>query len=366
MNFTATKDNLLFGVTAVQKAVSSKNTLPVLSCIKLEAKENRLYFSATDLEIGIQCHVPVDIVVEGSAVVPARHFSEIVKKLPNSSLNFNLSGENELTIKYEQSQLNLKSLTVDEFPNLPDVQGDNDITIKASLIKQMIKQTVFAAGIDEGRPLFTGVLCEFEKEKIRMVATDTHRLALRQGEINSVQQEASIIIPGKMLSEVARLIYDDEELLHIKLTKNLAVFTIENIRIMCRLLDGQFPNYRQVIPSQYNSFLRIKTKNMQEAVERVALFTMSNDNSNTLNIKVEENLMIISSQSELGKGYEQINVEFEGEPIIISFNARYLLDVFKIIEAENMSIEFTGPLSPCIVRPDQSENFLYLVLPVRS
>lgn len=367
MKITATKENLLYGVSAVQKAVSTKNTLPILSCIKIEAKGNMLYFSATDLEMGIQCHVPGEVIYEGIVVVPARYFSDIVRKLPDSSITLQLVGDNDLVIQYENSQMNLKTFPAADFPNLPDVKGDEEINIKTDIFRQMIKQSVFAAGTDEGRPLFTGILCETGEGKLRMVATDTHRLALKQGEVvKTTDKLSSFIIPAKMLSELARLMFEDNEVCYISLTKNLASITVSNIRIICRLLDGQFPNYRQVIPTQYKSKIMLKTKSLQDAVERISLFTMTNDSSKTIQIKIEDNKIVISSQSDLGQGYEQLSIEFEGDPVAIAFNSRYLLDVLKIMESDMLSLEFTGPLSPCIMRPAESENFLYLLLPVRS
>jgi len=367
MRITATKENLLFAVSAVQKAVSTKQTMPILSCIKLEARQNSLYFSATDLEIGIECFVPAEIIEEGSSVVPARHFSDIVRKLPDVPIILKQNSESELLIIYNESQLSLRTLITADFPKIAEVDGEQEIQIQALVFKQMIKQSVFAAGVDEGRPLFTGLLCEAEKDRIRLVATDTHRLALRQGEIsNSLEKEVSFIIPAKMLNELARLMYEDDEICTIKLTRNLSSFRFANIRIICRLLEGQFPNYHQVIPEKYSSKLITNTKTIKEAIERISLFGGANDNSNTINIKIENNNMVISSRSDLGQGYEKINIELEGEPLEISFNARYLGDVFKILEAEQATLEFGGPLSPCIVRPDQGMNFLYLLLPVRT
>ncbi len=367
MKFTATKDNLSFAVTAVQKAVSTKSSLAVLTCIKIEAQGNMLYFSATDLEMGIQCNTPADVSEEGVIIVPARYFAEIVKKLPDSLITIYLANDNKLIINFDQSQLTLNTLPPDDFPNIPDFKGENVIEVNSAILKKMIRQTVFAAGVDEFRPLFTGILCEVKDNILRMIATDTHRLALRQGTPQkNPDEDVSFIVPAKMLSEVARLIYEDDETCYICLYKNLVSFTIANIRIICRLLDGQFPDYKQVIPVQYKTKALIKVKNLQNALDRVSLFTMSNDNSNTIHINVENNLITASSQSELGQGYEQLNIETEGIPVMISFNARYLLDVFKILESETATIEFTGPLSPCIIRPTENDNFLYLVLPVRS
>lgn len=366
MKVNATKENLLFGVSAVQKAVSVKSTLQVLSCIKIEAQGEQLIFSATDLEIGIQCNVPVEIIEEGITIVPAKYFSEIVRKLPDTIITLEMINENELTVKYENSQLNFKTLPKDDFPKLPEDDGEHKLSISGSILKHMIKQVIFASSTDETRPLFTGVLCEVEGNSFRMISTDTHRLALKQGNINnSYEKLISFIIPSKILAELARLIQQEEETCYISISKNLATFFIANIRIVCRLLNGQFPNYRQVIPTQYNLKTKIKTKLLQEAVERISLFSVNN-NSNTIQIKIQNNNMTIFSQSELGKGYEQIDIESDGEPVDIAFNYRYLLDVFRILEDEHLTIEFTGSLSPGIIRSAETDNFLYLILPIRS
>ena len=366
MKITATKENLLFGVSAVQKAVNAKNTLPILTCIKLETQGANLSFTATDLDVGIQCDVPVEIIEEGSVVIPARYFTEIVRKLPDSVITLELVHDNELLIQYDHSQLNLKTMPVDEFPKLPEVEGEHKLAIQALKIKQMIKQIVFACSTDEGRPLFTGVLCEIENNEIRMISTDTHRLALKKEYIkNDLKNSFSFIVPAKILAEMARLIQDDEEICYMSIAKNLATFTISNIQIVCRLFDGQFPNYKQVIPTQYTLKIKTNTKLLQEAVERISLFSLNNT-SNTIQLKVEKNSLTLFSESELGKGYEQIKLESEGDPVEIAFNYRYLLDVFRVLEDETLTIEFTGPLSPGIIRPVESDNFLYLVLPVRS
>lgn len=365
MKITATKENLLFGVSAVQKAVNTKNTLPILTCIKLEAQGENLYFTATDLEVGIQCKMPADVIEEGVTVVPARYFTEIVRKLPDSVITLELVQDNELIIRYENSELNLKTMSAEEFPKLPVVEGEHKLAIEAAKLKQMIKQIVFACSTDDSRPLFTGVLCEIENNEIRMISTDTHRLALKKEYLQNKQKNNfSFIVPAKIFAEMARLMQDDEEFCQMNISKNLATFVIANIQIVCRLFDGQFPNYQQVIPAQYTLKVKTNTKALQEAVERISLFSLNNS-SNTIHLKIEKNNLKLFSQSELGQGYEQIKIEDEGDPVEIAFNYRYLLDFFRVIDDEELTIEFTGPLSPGIIRPLQSDNFIYLVLPVR-
>lgn len=365
MKITASKENLLFGVSAVQKAVNAKNTLPILTCIKLEAKGDHLSFTATDLEVGIQCKVPAGVIEEGVCVVPARYFSEIVRKLPDSVITLELIHDGEIIIQYSNSELNLKTMPADEFPQLPVVDGEYKLSIEAGKIKQMVRQTAFACSTDESRPLFTGVLCEIENNEIRLISTDTHRLALKKEYIQNKQKKSfSFIVPAKILTEMARLIQNDEEFCQMNISKNLATFVIENIQIVCRLFDGQFPNYQQVIPSQYTLKVKTKTKLFQEAVERISLFSLDSS-SNTIHLKIENNILRLFSQSELGQGYEEIPIAGEGDPVDIAFNYRYLLDVFRVLDEEELTIEFTGPLSPGIIRPVENNNFLYLVLPVR-
>jgi DNA polymerase-3 subunit beta len=366
MKFTATKENLLYGVTAVQRAVNTKSTLALLTCIKLEAKNERLYFSATDLEIGIQCNVPVEIISEGVILVPARYFTEIVRKLPDSLITLEMVNEQELLISYEQSQLKLKTFSADDFPELPDLEVENKLEIKTSELKEMIKQIVFACSTDERRPLFTGVLCEVEDQEITMISTDTRRMALKRGTLDKgTSKPLSFIIPSKILSELGRLLHDDAEICYLNISDNLASFLVGNLLIVCRLLEGQFPNYRQVIPNEYNSKIKAPTDLLAAAVERISLFSLDSE-TNTVQIKISDQQLTIFSQSELGQGYEQLCIENEGDPVEINFNYRYLLDVFKVLEDDFLTIEFTGSLSPGIVRPLKADDFLYLILPVRS
>lgn len=369
MKFLTTKNNILSGVQMVQRAVSSKHTLPILAGIKLSVSSNKLLLAATDLEIGIETWVPVNVIEEGEVVVPAKHFIEIVKRLPDTNISIKYSLEtNNLIINYETSEFTIKVWPAEEFPLLPELDDECSIIIKNGLLRNMIKQTTFASSADESRPLFTGVLMEVEDEKLRLIATDTHRLTLRIGNIErSSELKPNLIIPAKTLNEINRLIKDDDEECIIKISENQASFSLANVNLISRMIEGQFPNYRQVIPKEFKTKIRIKSKALLETVERIALFTNEKDGSHIIKINVDEGIMVITSQSEVGKGYEELPILLTGEELKIAFNAKYLIDILRVIESDEISLEMSGPLSPGIIKPVGSEeNYIYLILPVRT
>ena len=367
MKVSSTKDVLLYGVQTVQRAVSSKNPMQVLSGILLRTDKGQLIFTATDLEMGIECSVPVTIKEEGGVVLPARYFTEIVRKLPDVDINITVNTNNNSTlIKYGHSEFNLLGMAADDFPILPTIDGDSVFTIKQDLFKNMIKQVSFSISSDDNRPVFTGILMEIEKGEIRLVATDTHRLAFRSGETDNedIELSKSVIIPGKTLNELNRIMSTDDEKLKIAFGENQVVFEMPGIRLISRLIEGQFPNYKQVIPEGCKTKIKVKTKELLEATERASL--LAKDGANVIKLNICEGKMIINSNSpEIGKIEEQLSIDMEGEETQIAFNSRYIIDVLKVIDCEKVLLELTGSLSPGIIKPLDSDNYIYLILPIR-
>lgn len=366
MLITTSKENLLAGINAVQRAINAKSIIPVYSCIKLLASGSTLTFTGVSLDMGIQCQIPVQIDQEGTAVIPARYFSDIVRRLPDVPITLDLKDTNEMTIRYEKSFFSLKTMPAEDFPPLPEFKGGTDFFITAETIKTMIRQTAFAASTDEMKAVFTGLLWEVEGNTLRMVGTDTHRLAFSQGTItvnHSESTHGTFIFSAKTASEISRLIQEED--CRVQVEKNMVFFTFENIKINCRLLEGQFPNYRQVIPSQFKTKIQANAKVLQDSSERISLFALSGDTSNTIHLEITENNLMIHSKSEIGFGKEEIGIEKSGDDLKISFNSRYLTDAFKVLETDLITIEFSGPLSAGVMRIPDNDNFLYLILPVR-
>lgn len=366
MKIFCSKDALLSGVNAVQKAISGKNTLPVLQGILIKTEQQSLQFAATDLEIGIRCEVPSDVTEEGTMVVPAKLFSEIVRKLPDTTITLE---ENDKAIKicYYESEIILNGYDPEEFPLLPDLMEPITFTLPTIIFKNMIRQTIFSCSVEENRPVFTGILLQIEGTNVRLVATDTHRLAYSIAEIsNSDESRFSGIIPAKTLSEIYRLLRDEDEDLTISYGNNQVVFQFGSIYLISRLIEGQFPNYKQVIPQTCETKVILSAKKFLEAVERALVLTRDKAGANIVRINVVNNELRIDQTSELGKISEQINVEMEGKDVTIAFNAKFLIDALKVIDSDQILFELSGPFSPGVMRPLDNSNYIYLVLPIRT
>ncbi|WP_418791248.1 DNA polymerase III subunit beta [Phosphitispora sp. TUW77] len=367
MKVIVSKDNLLHGVQVVQRAVAAKNPLPVLSGILLKAFEGHIVFSATDLELGIECIIPATVEEQGGVVLPAKYFSEIVRRLPDMSIEIESNKEkNNILIKYGQSEFNLLILPEEDFPVLPMIDSNSVFTIKQEQFKTMIKQVSFATSNDDNRPIFTGILMEISQGNIRLVATDTHRLAYRNDVLENTEEslEKSVIIPGKTLNELNRIMTGEGEDIKIAFGDNQVVFEMPGIKFISRLIEGQFPNYRQVIPQGCKTKIRVKTKDFLESSERASL--LAKEGSNVIKLNVEEDYMLISSNSpDIGKIEEQVPIELDGEKTQIAFNSKYLIDVIKIIDTDEMMLELTGSLSPGIIKPKDNESYISLILPIR-
>lgn len=366
MKLLCSKDALLTGVNTVQRAVSNKSTIPVLQGILLKAEKQSLTFSATDLEIGIRCEVSAEILIEGSTVVPAKLFSEIVRKLPDTIISLELI-DDVLIIKYFQSDITLKGYDPQEFPLLPELIDTQSFTLPTTLFKNMIRQTVFACATEENRPIFTGILLNIEGQTIRLVATDTHRLAYRVSEIpNQEELQFTGLIPAKTMSEIYKLLRDEDETLNINFNNSQISFQFGSIILISRLIEGQFPNYNQVIPQNCETKIFMSVSNFWEAVERASLIARDNSSANIIRLTITNLILKIDQVTEMGKINEQMEIEMEGKDIVISFNAKFLIDALKVIDSENIVMEFSGSFSPGVIRPLNNPNYLYLILPVRT
>jgi len=365
MKILCNREDLLNGVNTVQRAVSTKNTLPILQGIRMKAEKDTIWFEATDLEIGIRCQVPVNIEEEGEVVLPARLFSEIVRKLPDSEIRIESLDKN-INIYYENSSFAINGYDPEEYPEMMELPSENIIDIPGGIFKSMIRKTIFACSSEETRPVFTGTLLQLEKENIFLVSTDTHRLSYIKGVAAGNEKEFKGIIPSKTMQEISRLI-DEDELITIQYSNSRITFKFGTVQILTRLIEGQFPSYKQVIPESCNTKLLINCRRFLDTVERASL--LSKDNylkTNTVRFNIENSTLNINQFSELGKISEQIAIEQEGENVAISFNAKYIIDILKVIDTENVVMETSGSFSPCIFRPQNEEDYLCLVLPLRN
>lgn len=368
MKFSAPKENLMYGINAVQKAISSKNTVPILSGIYLKAKGGKLTFAATDLEIAIECTVPALIINEGDIVLPGRYFAELTRRLPDGEIIFEYQPETvSMKITYENAESTIKGWKGEEFPTIAQINGDKQIAILPSEFKNLVKQTAFCANKDDVRPVFTGALLEVENDTLKMVVTDSYRLSYKNGKIQNPDNFAfQKVVPVKSLEELSRILKDDDDdILHITYNQNQMSFSNSEIHFNTRLIDSNYPDYRRVIPDNYQTMIKFKKRNLQNTIDRATLFSSEKDGTNVIKIRIEEENINITSQSDYGKIDENLPIYQEGENLSIAFNARYLTDAFKTMDYEDLQATFSGSLGAAVFTGND-DSYLYLILPLRS
>ncbi|MFT9497284.1 DNA polymerase III subunit beta [Anaerosolibacter sp.] len=364
MKFICSQKNLSASINIVQKAVSTKTTLPILRGILIEACDQKLKLVGTDLEVGIEHYIDADILSEGSIVISSRLLGDIIRKFPDADVEVEVDETNTMTIKCANSEFTLIGQPSVEFPELPAVEEENTYEIPQDLLKNMIRQTAFATALDETRPILTGVLMEIQEGIINMVALDGYRLSLRQGNIKADFNNKAVI-PGKTLNEIHRILSEEENAkVDIFFTDKHVLFQMANVRVISRLLEGEFINYKQIIPKDFKSRVKVKTRDLLDSIERASLLAREGKN-NLIKFSVKDEMMTITSNAEIGRVYENLRIELEGEDIDIGFNSKYFLDALKILDSDEIYLDFTTNVSPCIIKPTDTNNYTYLVLPVR-
>lgn len=368
MNITCQKSDLQHAVQTVQKAIASKTPMPILTGIYLSANNGRLELQATDYEIGISCTIDAEIKETGKTVLSGRYFQELVRKLPGDSVNLTFSEDSKMMlITAGPAQFNLLNLPAEEFPVLKQLQSESSMIIKDNVLRELIKRTVFACSNDEARPIFTGALLELTENKVTMVATNTHRLSIKHDILEKTSAPFKMIIPGKILSELARLLVDDIPT-DVTLTyrHNQVSFAFNDVYIISRLIEGQFPDYNRVIPESFATTAKIKADIFQAAVERVSLLAKDGDYNVIKMAFKNDEIMITSNNPDVGKASEAVPAEIDGGEVEIAFNARYVTDILKNITCEKLLFSLNTPLSPASIHPLDEIDYDYIVTPVRT
>lgn len=364
MKLICKQSDLANALNIVQKAISSKTTLPILTGVLLEAKNGSLKLTGNDLSIGIEKSIEAEISEEGTTVVSSRIFGDFIRKLPNDKVELTMENS-KLTIECYKSHIDLVTYDAIEYPELPKVVESNAFKINKMLLKNMIKQTIFATSQDETRPILTGSYIELSNEQISMVAIDGFRVAIRTSKLNT-PIESKIVVPAKTLNEINKILgsSEDNDQIEIFITDKNILFKIDDIKIVSRLLEGEYVKYSQMIPNEFKTKIEINTANLLNGIERVSLLSREGKN-NSIKLSIKDNSLEISSIVEIGMANDEIPLKLEGNTLDIGFNPKYLIDVLKVIDSEIIYMEFLANISPCIIRPQNNDNYTYLVLPVR-
>ena len=363
MNFICSKQKLQEGISIVTKAITGKTTMPILEGIYIEANNEGVTLIGSDMDVSIETKVEATVITPGKIVLDARLFGEIIRKLPNSDVKIEIADNDLIQVTCEKSVFNLVYMNPSDYPMLPTINEDLKVEVPQNLLKNMIKGTSFAIAQDEARPILQGILFEVKDKQLNLVALDGYRLAVRS-ELLDVDDNIEVVIPGKTLNEVSKILEDNADIVKITFTNNHILFNINNTKIISRLLDGKFVNYISLLPQEYKLLVNVKKQELQQGIERASLMA-KDGNSNLIRLDVQEDTLVITSNSQLGKVREEVNINLQGEGIQIAFNSRYLLDVLKNMEEDDVVIEMTSSVSPCVIKGKNSNNAKYLVLPVR-
>lgn len=349
-------------INIAQKGISSRTTLQILDGILLETSKDKLKLTGTDLEISIETFLDCEVIQEGSIVVNSRIFGDIIKKLPDSPVYIDVENNN-INIKCENSEFNIIGNSGDDYPDLPIILEKDSFVLPKDLFKGAIRQTVFATTQDETRPSLTGVLVEISNNLLSFVALDGYRLALRKLPTN-LNLELKIIIPGRSLNELNKILEDREEDIIISAAPGHVIFNIGDTIVYSRLLEGQFFNYKEIIRKEHKTKVIVNKKDFQDSLERASLLAKE-EKANLVKLSTLDNKIIIKSNSEIGNVNERISSSQNGDNLNIAFNSRYILEGIKIMDVEEIELNFMGSLNPCIITGADDDSYTYLVLPVR-
>lgn len=365
MHIRCQQEVLLNSVNTVLRAVSNRTTLPILECILIQTKNDKLILVGNDLELGIESTLSSEILAPGYVALEAKIFSEIIRKLPNEEIEISVDENFMTTIRCHNSRFQIAGQSGDDFPELPKVEKLQGITLPEPKLKDMIRQTIFSVAQEETRPILTGALMQLKDNGLHMVSVDGYRISYRRISLSIDNDDTNVVVPGKTLGEISKILSGGEtDLVTIYFTDKHVLFDLGTSTIVSRLLEGDFLRYEQSFSNDYETKVLIDRRAFLMSIERAALISREGK-KNPIKIQLTSDSMIITSNTELGTAREEIIVSLEGKDLIIAFNPKYLIEALRSIEEDQVEIYFISSLAPCIIQPVNGNHFKYLILPIR-
>jgi len=364
------QENLARGLQVASRAVSTRATLPVLANVLLRTEDAGLKLTATNLEIGITAWVPGRVDTDGSLTVPARLFSDIVNGLPaGERVDLELESATSLRIKAGRYQTHLRGIDAEEFPVIPSPGERPTTRISQRELRRALSEVAFAAATDEARPILTGVLTHFSGDRLTLAAADNYRIAVKTLPLLDSVEDTSLVVPARSYNELMRVLADSDDPVEVMLasSKSQILFHLEGIDLVSRLIDGQFPNYQQVLPTSHTSRAVVDRDELLKAVRLSAFIASSAANVIKLTVGDEgAGTVTIAAAADVGDAQGEVESANEGESVQIAFNARYLQEALQNVDDAQLALEFSGPLSPGVIRPTGDEDYVHVIMPVRT
>ena len=364
MKLVVTKEALLEGLQRTQNVVSTRPTLPVLSNVLLETVEGGLQLTTTDLDTAIQCQIPAQIERPGATTLPVRRLAAIARELFGGEVSIETDSKNVSTIRCAASFFKMFGLPKEEFPKLPELKDAVEIVIKQSHLRDGLRRTAYAISMDETRYVLNGILFSFKDSKLTLVATDGRRLALYETELELPRsQEREFIVPTKTVTELQRLLSEDNEL-RMSITQNIVAFHLGTTLLSSKLVEGNYPNYRQVSPDEVREKIKLERETFLNTVRRVSLLSVDKTSSVRLTF-TKNNMDIVAITPEIGEARESLPIVYRGKDFSIAFNPEFLLDPLRNVPDEQIDLDLIDEMSPGVLRTPTGANFLYVLMPMR-
>ena len=368
MQFTMNAQDLLDGLNTVTRALAARPAKQILEGVLIEADEHGMMLTCSDGSLSIETTLTADVAEPGRTVLPGRLFTELVRKLPGGSVTIKVGSNHAASIQCMSSKSNLAGMNPVEYPEMAEVESGSLVKIPQNKLKEMISRVVFAIATDESRQILTGCLMEVSRDEARLVALDGFRLAIQKVfqpfDMPEGQDVIKAVIPGRVLSELSRILIDEDDFCTLLLDKTRMQATFGNTRLSTVLLAGEYIDYRKILPPSFRTQAKASRLQVQDAIDRASLMAREGKN-NLVRLSFTDGSLAITSNAELGDVHEELEAILTGDPIEIAFNAKYITDVIRNITDDELCMKFNSNVSPCVVSPQEGDQYLYLILPVR-
>ena len=363
MKLICSKQNLLYGVNIVSKAVPTRTTMAILECILIDASANEIKLTANDMELGIETKIEGQIEERGIIALDAKIFSEIVRKLPDSDVTIETDSNFKTTITCEKAKFNIVGKSGDDFSYIPFIERNESVHISQFTLKEVIRQTIFSIADNDNNKLMTGELFEINENELKVVSLDGHRISIRKIQLKENYEHKKVVVPGKTLQEVSKILPGNADSeVDIYITENHIIFEFDNTTVVSRLIEGEYFKIEQMLSSDYETKVKINKRELLDCIDRATLLVKEGDKKPII-MNVTDDSVQLKINSFIGSMDEEIDVKKDGKDILIGFNPKFFIDALRVIDDEEVALYMVNPKAPCFIK-DDDETYIYLILPV--
>lgn len=363
MKFTCDKNDFSEGINIVLKAVTGKSTVPTLDCVAIETKDGNISLTTNNMELGIKTIVKSSIIEEGSILVNAKMLSEIVRKLPEDEVSFECDMNHNIMLKCGKSKFNISGLPSEEFSFLPVIEKNNKVVISQFTLKEIIRQTIFSTSENESNRILTGELFEIKGNSFRVTSLDLYRVSIRRTELTESYETIKVIIPGRTLSEISKILSGNiEDKAAMYFSSNHVLFELENTIVLSRLIEGNYYDINKMLSNDYETKIKINKKDLLGSIDRATLLLRESEKKPVV-MNIEDGNVRLEMNTKIGSMDESIEIEKEGKDMLFAFNPKFLIDVLRVIDDEDIYLYMINSKAPCFIKNNE-ESYIYLILPV--